>query len=45
MAFPKKIVDVAREGDAFGAIEQIGAGTRSGQHLHGDAGLVHFGDP
>ena len=41
--FAQHVVDIARERDAFGAVEQIGAGTGSREHLHGDAGLIHFG--
>ena len=41
--FCQHVVDVARERDAFSAVEQIGAGTGRGQHMHGDPGLVHLG--
>ena len=35
------VVHLARHGDAVGAGHEIGAGAGVGEHLHGDAGLVH----
>ena len=35
------VVHLAGHGDAIGARHEIGTGTGVGEHLHGDAGLVH----
>jgi hypothetical protein len=39
------IVELARERDAIGAGQQIRTRAAVGQHLHGDAGLVHRFEP
>src|SRR5215469_660333 len=41
----KMIVELARERDAIGAGKQIRTRAAVGEHLHGDAGLVHRFEP
>ena len=41
---PDYVVHVARQPDSFGAVQQIGAGSRCGENLHRNARLIHVGE-